>query len=109
MPGAVRALVGDYERMGDANVRWAASERLDLLADLLDEARRTPPGVARRRCSATACPPRPPPARRAVHALHAATDVYTWKLLRRDLHLSRTETEKTMADLVVGVLRGTNR
>ena len=44
-----------------------------------------------------------------MHALHAATDAYTWKLLRRDLHLSRTETEKTMADLVVGVLRGTNR
>jgi hypothetical protein len=46
--------------------------------------------------------------RRAIHALHAATDVFTWKLLRRDLHLSRTETERTMTDLVVGILRGTN-
>ena len=44
--------------------------------------------------------------RRAVNALHAATDVYTWKLLRRDLGLSRRETESTMADLVAGVLRG---
>ena len=39
--GAVRALVGDYERIGDANFRWAASERLDDLAELLDEARRS--------------------------------------------------------------------
>ena len=108
VPGAVRALVGDYERMGDANVRWAASERLDLLADLLDEARRT-----HQEWLVTMfgdrLPTTPAARRRAVHALHAATDAYTWKLLRRDLHLSRTETEKTMADLVVGVLRGTNR
>jgi hypothetical protein len=47
--------------------------------------------------------------RRAVHALHAATDVYTWKLFRRDLRLSRAETEKLMADLVVGVLEGGSR
>ncbi len=49
--------------------------------------------------------PRDPDARaRAVNALHAATDVYTWKLLRRDLRLERGETERTMADLVRGVL-----
>ena len=53
-------------------------------------------------------PTTPAARKRAVHALHAATDVYVWKLLRRDLGLSRTETEKTMADLVVGVLKGTN-
>ena len=47
--------------------------------------------------------------RRAVHALHAATDVYTWKLLRRDLRLSRTETERIIVDLVVGVLEGDPR
>jgi hypothetical protein len=40
----------------------------------------------------------------AVNALHAATDVYTWKLLRRDLHLSRAETVRIMADLVNGIL-----
>ena len=50
-------------------------------------------------------PTTPAARRRAIHALHAATDVYTWKLLRRDLRLSRAETEKTIADLVVGVLR----
>ena len=34
-------------------------------------------------------PKTPGARRRAIHALHAATDVYTWKLLRRDLRLSR--------------------
>ncbi len=106
--GAVRALVGDYERIGDANFRWAASERLDVLCRAPRRGPAGPPGVARRHV-------RRPPARhpgrprRAVHALHAATDVYSWKLLRRDLGLSRTETEKTMADLVVGILEGTTR
>ena len=44
--------------------------------------------------------------RHAICALHAATDVYTWKLLRRDLKRTRTETEKTIVDLVAGVLKG---
>lgn len=109
VPGAVAALVGDYERMGDANFRWAATaERMGRIAALLDDARvghqewivamfgaRLPAGAA--------------PRRRAIRALHAATDVYTWKLLRRDLHLGRAETERIIADLVVGVLEGTTR
>jgi AcrR family transcriptional regulator len=107
--GAVRILMKQYERSGDSNVRWAmASERLGSLAHRVGEARAfhqqwlahvfdadLPAGAAARR--------------RAVNALHAATDVYTWKLLRRDLGLSRRETESTMADLVAGVLRGTPR
>ncbi|HEU4692022.1 MAG TPA: hypothetical protein VFS23_26855, partial [Vicinamibacterales bacterium] len=44
-------------------------------------------------------------ARRGILALHGATDVYTWKLLRRDLRLTRQETEAVMVDLVNGVLR----
>ncbi len=106
--GAVRALVGDYERIGDANFRWAASERLQNLAELLDEARRSHQDwlVA---MFGDRLPADPAARRRSVHALHAATDVYSWKLLRRDLGLSRSETEKTMAGLVAGVLEGTTR
>jgi len=106
--GAVRALVGDYEQMGDAKFRWAASEHLQVLAVFLDEARRSHQEwlIA---IFGDQLPTTPAARKRAVHALHAATDVYVWKLLRRDLGLSRTEIEKTMADLVVGVLEGTNR
>ena len=100
-------LVDDYERMGDANVRWiAASARASTLAALLDEARR-----GHQTWIETMFGPALPAARadrrRAVRALQVATDVGTWKLLRRDLHLSRPETERTMLDLVVGILRGT--
>src|SRR5262245_30778461 len=103
-PGALAILVGEYERFGDAAARWAAtSERLGSLAPTLDAARaghqawlgavfaaRLPSTHARRR--------------RAIHALQAATDVYTWKLLRRDLRLSRAEVEGIMLDLVNGIL-----
>jgi AcrR family transcriptional regulator len=107
VPGAVRALVDDYERLGDANFRWAATAT-GAIAEVLDGARAQHQawlvGVFAERL------PRTPAARkRAVDALHAATDVYTWKLLRRDLGRSRTETEKTIADLVVGILGGTDR
>jgi AcrR family transcriptional regulator len=109
VPGAIHALVDDYERMGDANVRWvASSEHMATLATLLDEARaghrdwivamfgdRLPQGPAART--------------RAVHAVFAATDVFTWKLLRRDLHLDRAATEQTIVDLVVGILEGSTR
>jgi AcrR family transcriptional regulator len=105
--GAVHALVGDYERMGDGNVRWATSE-IEALVEPLDMARAHHQewlvGLF-----GDQIPSKGKARQRAVNALHAATDVYTWKLLRRDLRLSRAETEKTMVDLVVGILRGSER
>jgi AcrR family transcriptional regulator len=41
--------------------------------------------------------------------LVVATDVYTWKLLRRDIGLSRTATEARMRMLVARVLASSNR
>jgi AcrR family transcriptional regulator len=105
--GAIRALVDDYEGMGDANFRWAASG-LAVLDELLDDARRGHQGWLVHMFGER-LPTTPAARRRAIRALHAATDVYTWKLLRRDLGLSRKETEKTMTDLVAGVLEGTER
>jgi AcrR family transcriptional regulator len=101
--GAVKVLVGDYERMGDANFRWATTDKLGELAGVLDDARAHHQSWIETMFGELI--PRSPAARRrAVHALHAATDVYTWKLLRRDLRLTRAETERIIADLVVGVL-----
>lgn len=104
--GAIAVLVGEYERIGDANVRWAlASERLGSLAPLLDDARAGHRAWLERVFGASL--PRGPVTRaRALHALHVATDVYSWKLLRRDLGLSREETERVMALLVAGALDG---
>jgi AcrR family transcriptional regulator len=103
--GAVSILVGEYERIGDANARWASSsERLGKLAFLLDQARAGHQEWLGR-IFARWLPAPAAARRRMVNALHAATDVYTWKLLRRDLRLSRAETERTMIDLVAGVLQ----
>ena len=43
--------------------------------------------------------------RQSLAALHAATDVYTWKLLRRDLGLSRRATTGTITRIVTALLR----
>lgn len=102
---AVHHLVAQYERSGDANVRAAmAAERLESFAPLLDEARLGHQADLER-IFADHLPADPGARMRAVYALHAATDVYTWKLLRRDLGLSRAVTERILADLVDGVLR----
>lgn len=105
--GAVRIVVEQYEQSGDSNVRWAMSaERLGSLAPRIDQARAYHQEWLTR-VFADSLPREKSARRRTINALHAATDVYTWKLLRRDLELSRRETEKTMADLVAGILRGT--
>ncbi len=102
--GAIAVLVGEYERFGDANARWAvASERLGSLAPLLDRARADHQAWLDRIFS-DLLPKAPTARRQAIYALHVATDVYAWKLLRRDLQLSRADTERIMRDLVCGVL-----
>ena len=42
----------------------------------------------------------------ALNALLAATDVYNWKLLRRDLELGRKEAEATLAAMVEAIAGG---
>ncbi len=106
--GAIGVLVGEYERIGDANARWAiAAERLGSLAPLLDDARAGHQEWLKW-IFGEMLPKTPGGQRRAILGLHAATDVYTWKLLRRDLRLTRQETESVIADLVSGVLRRTS-
>jgi len=104
LPGAIAILLDDYERFGDANARWAmSSERLGSLVRFLEEARAGHQAWLEH--IFTGSLPKPAAARRrAIHALHAATDVYTWKLLRRDLKLTRDDTERIMMDLVRGTL-----
>jgi AcrR family transcriptional regulator len=104
--GAIAILVGEYERIGDANARWAmSSERLGSLAPLLGAARAGHQAWLQR-TFADSLPQTSTARRLAIHALHAATDVYTWKLLRRDLRLTRTDVERILVNLVNGILEG---
>jgi len=54
-------------------------------------------------------PSNPAQRRRTLAALHAATDVYTWKLLRRDQGLSRKKTAASMRRLIQGILERRTR
>lgn len=109
VPGDVASVVhttcARYEVLGDANARWAAmSTRAPEVAE----------GLARGRLAFQAwleevLGERLPAddedeRRRVLLGLHAALDVFTWKLLRRDLGLSIEQTEVQLTDLVRGVL-----
>ena len=95
-----------YEVLGDANARWAAmGTRAPEVAE----------GLARGRLGFQAWLAEmfgdllpgdddPDERRRVLLGLHAALDVFTWKLLRRDLGLSQQQTEAQLTDLVLGVL-----
>jgi AcrR family transcriptional regulator len=101
---AVEVLIEQYEQFGDLNIRWAMSaERLGRLAVLLDHAREGH-RVWLEEVFGNHLSTAPAARRRGLNALHAASDVYTWKLLRRDLRLSRADTTRTMKALVNGVL-----
>jgi AcrR family transcriptional regulator len=95
--GAVRALYDDYESWGDPLLMLLAQERRHPeLRPLLDEGRADLRNWVERAFSP----------RDALHAaqLVAVTDVYVWKLLRRDMKLSRPRAEHALRDIVERLL-----
>ncbi|HET7463264.1 MAG TPA: helix-turn-helix domain-containing protein [Longimicrobium sp.] len=102
--GALGVLLAHYERDGDAVIRTLALEETVPEARAIVQAGR----AAHRAWCARVFAPRLPPPGAAAHAprldaLVAATDVYVWKLLRRDLGRSAVETGRAMRALVAGV------
>lgn len=98
--GAVDRLIADYERTGDSIIRVLAIEpRFPAVEPL------TTLGRAKHRewaatVFADALAPLSGTAReRALDARVIATDVYTWKLLRRDMRRSLKDTATTMKRL----------
>ncbi len=91
---AVAAVFDDYERYGDALLMMLAQEprHPELLGPLADAGRR----MHWRWVERVFAP------RDRVHAgqLIAATDVYVWKLLRRDVGLSRAQAMEAMTAMV---------
>ncbi|UOY02479.1 TetR/AcrR family transcriptional regulator [Blastococcus sp. PRF04-17] len=101
---AVRALMRQYEALGDANVRLAAvAERIPELAAGVEFGRRHHTAWLEA-TFADSLPDDPRARRRTVAALYAVTDVGTWKLLRRDLGHSRAETAAVLRLLLRAAL-----
>jgi AcrR family transcriptional regulator len=106
--GTLRALFDHYEELGDFVIRSLADEhRLPGLTSWLARGRRAHRRSMERQfapwtaaCSTTVA------RRTLVDALVVACDVYTWKLLRRDMGLSRREAEARMRFIVRSLLGG---
>ena len=110
-PGDVAAFVGAifdlYEEMGDLVMKRLNDEgRRPALKPSLDEGRANhrdsvelafAPQLQRFHGSART---------RLLHILLVATDVYVWKLLRRDHGLSRPAAEAVMRQMITGVMKG---
>jgi AcrR family transcriptional regulator len=104
---AVRCAVGDYERYGDATMRLLCQEgRVAAFAHIAEHGRRLhrewverafAPQLSRRSGAAR---------RRLLAQLVAITDVYMWKLLRRDLRLGLVATAEALAEMVAGLEAG---
>jgi AcrR family transcriptional regulator len=98
--GAVEALVEDYELTGDGVVRFLAlEEKVPSLAPVLAAGRK-----GHREWVETMFQ-----APELVPELVVATDVYTWKLLRRDQGLSREETFASILKIVEALLERRTR
>jgi AcrR family transcriptional regulator len=105
VPAAIRVLVDHYELRGDmALIMLAQESTLEHLRRMAEAGKAMHRGwvaeVFAPQLSAA-----PASSREALHdLLVVATDVYTWKLLRRDRGLSRTQTEQRVHTLVTAVL-----
>ena len=103
--GALDVLLVHYERDGDAVLRTLALEEKVPEARVIVQAGRA---AHREWCARVFAPHLLPPADDAhgirLDAFVAATDLYTWKLLRRDRGRSADETGQVIRALVDGLL-----
>lgn len=103
--GALAILLAHYERDGDAVLRTLAVEETVPEARAIVQAGRA---GHRAWCARVFGPCLPPPDDPAygvrLDAFVAATDLYAWKLLRRDLGRSAGETARVVRALVDGLL-----
>lgn len=104
VPGAVAALVDDYEVTGDPTLRTLAIEdRVAAVRPALERGRASHRAWVERMFPAALEALEPPERTRRIAQLVAVTDVFTWRLLRRDQRLPRAETTLAMTELVLAL------
>jgi AcrR family transcriptional regulator len=105
--GTLRELFDHYEQIGDFVIRLLADEaELPDMAEWLAGGRRFHRRSMQRQFAPWLERRRPSERRQLVDALVAACDVYTWKLLRRDMGRSREQAEACVRRLVAALLGG---
>jgi AcrR family transcriptional regulator len=102
--GAITTLVDDYERNGDANLRLLAVEpRVPVVQPLMAQGRAGHQAWVEHVFAAVLSGVRGKARARRVAQLVVVTDVYAWKLLRRDKQLDRDQTIAAMRELVLAL------
>ena len=101
LEGAATTLVDDYEQTGDFTLRTLEiEERAPVVQPLIARGRRGHQEWVEHVFAAALAGLRGVDRRRRVAQLVVATDVFTWKLLRRDKGLSRDQTITAICELV---------
>jgi AcrR family transcriptional regulator len=104
---AVRVLYDDYEDIGDRVIRYLADElRHPALASKVELGRQAHRKWVETAFASQLRARRGAARERMLHALIVATDVYVWKLLRRDLKLDRGAAESLVENIVQAIVRG---
>jgi AcrR family transcriptional regulator len=98
---ATRTLIDSYERWGDEQLHLLAQERRTAtMADAVAGGRRYHRAWVERVFAHRLGDLPAQQRKRRTAELVAVTDLHTWRILRRDLGLSRDETEAAVRDLV---------
>lgn len=100
----VRNLVADYEALGDGVIRLLAlEERHEAVGRMVDIGRRQHRAWVREQFATLLAGVEEAERESVVDALVVATDVYTWKLLRRDRGHGVDETARIVLGLVQAI------
>lgn len=103
--GAVRVIVEDYELLGDTIMRALMQEdRIAALKRVNDRGRAYHRAWIEQTFAPWLGSLAPAARRQRVDALVAATDLYVWRLVRRDMDRSPQQVRAVMLSLVKGVL-----
>lgn len=101
---ALNALLDHYEEDGDLILHLVAQEHhWAHVGEVVREGRQVHREWVERHCRHALGGAGGPERERRIHAAIAATDLSTWKLLRRDLGLERSEVTAIMGRLVRGI------
>jgi AcrR family transcriptional regulator len=104
--GAVSNLVEHYEQTGDETFRLLCQEeQVPVLAEVLSAGRALHREWVTRVFAPWLEPMRGAERERRTAQLVAICDLFTWKLLRRDLGLGRKQTEHAIREMLERVLR----
>src|SRR5436853_1122428 len=94
--GAIRVLYDSYDKDGDAVLRLLAQEeRIPAVHEMAEAGRRWHRAWVKRTFE--------PPSEERFVSLIVATDLLTWKLLRREMGLGRRDAEQIVTDMVTAL------